>query len=128
MFKVPEKQRITFGPMGSDKSYGCNGAFEIRLSGTTTAYVIASDGEGWEHVSVHVARNGTIATPTWAEMCKVKNLFWDADDCVVQYHPPENEYINNHPYTLHLWRQIGAEYPLPPQILVGLKELNPQQP
>lgn len=63
----------------------------------------ASDGGGWEHVSVSTIER----CPTWDEMCKVKSLFWDDDDLVVQYHPPASEYVNNHPYTLHLWRKSG---------------------
>ena len=37
-----------------------------------------------------------------------KALFWDEDDCVIQYHPPRSEYVNNHQNCLHLWRPIGV--------------------
>jgi len=51
----------------------------------------------WEHLSVTVRRDGKQAerTPTWAEMCWLKDLFWDKTDCVMQLHPPEAEYVNN---------------------------------
>jgi len=57
--------------------------------------------------------------PTWEEMCLVKDLFWDDTDCVIQYHPSRSDYVNNHPYCLHLWRPIGIELPRPDSIFVG---------
>lgn len=64
------------------------------------------------------------AVPTWAEMCILKDLFWEREDLVVQFHPPESEYVNNHPSVLHLWRPVGEQLPAPPSILVGFKELG----
>ena len=72
---------------------------------------------GWEHVSV----SRRDRCPTWDEMCLVKALFWDEEDCVIQYHPPRSEYVNNHPNCLHLWRPIGVSLPMPPSIMVGFK-------
>jgi hypothetical protein len=54
-------------------------------------------------------------------MCWVKDAFFNEDECVVQYHPPKSDYINNHPYSLHLWRNVAIAFPMPPGILVGLK-------
>lgn len=105
MFHVPEKYRIKTGfPGVSDSAAdGNNGAFIIPIKGKWRyAFIIASDGEGWEHVSVHINQGGQDLTPSWDEMCKVKDIFWDAEDCVVQYHPPRSEYVNNHKHTLHL--------------------------
>lgn len=79
--------------------------------------MIGSDGLGWEHVSVSLKKN----MPAWEEMCFVKDLFWDPEDCVVQFHPPKSNYVNNVKNCLHLWRQIGKEFPMPDPILVGLK-------
>jgi len=50
-----------------------------------------------------------------------------ASDCVVQYHPPRSEYVNNHPFCLHLWRPAGLDLPLPPAWMVGIKSLTPAQ-
>ena len=100
MFHVPEQCRVYDGPMKSDPSFGRNGVF--RLPGGLL--VIASDGLGWEHVSVSMENR----CPTWEEMCKVKALFWDADDLVVQLHPPKGDYVNQHPFCLHLWRKAGT--------------------
>lgn len=121
MFHVPEKYRITnsFHPLSSDSSYGNNGAFEIiisKLKNRVTLFCIASDGAGWEHVSVSLKTR----TPTWNEMCFIKNLFWDEEDCVIQFHPPKSDYINNHEYCLHLWRPIEIEIPRPNKNLVGI--------
>ncbi len=79
--------------------------------------VIASNGEGWEHVSVSLEDR----LPTWPEMCHIKGLFWDDEDCVVQFHPPKSEYVNCHPNCLHLWRKIGSEFETPPAWMVGPK-------
>ncbi len=76
--------------------------------------VIASLSYGWEHVSVSTAKR----CPTWDEMCRVKDLFWDDEDVVMQLHPAKSQYVNTHPYTLHLWRPIHQSIPLPDTILV----------
>lgn len=121
MFKVPEKFRLKSGPLASDDSYRNNGAF-IMYTDTVQLACIASDGFGWEHVSVHAnLPDGHQRIPTWDEMCFIKHLFWESDDCVIQYHPSAKQYINNHKYTLHLWRPIGIKLPTPPIHLIGIK-------
>lgn len=118
MFKVPEKYRFTnrASPLATNPDSGNNGCFIIPFE-SFELVVIASDGEGWEHVSVSMRNR----TPNWREMCFVKDLFWGAEDWVVQYHPPISEYVNNHPNCLHLWRPTKSKMPTPPSILVGLK-------
>jgi hypothetical protein len=120
MFKVPERYRILTESSPLD---GNNGLFIIP--GRTLKdhlRVIASDGLGWEHVSV----SKCYACPSWDEMCKVKSLFWDdPEDWAVQYHPPQSRYVNNHPYCLHLWHPIDiGPMPFPPEMLVGSKSLG----
>lgn len=78
--------------------------------------VVASCGGDWEHVSVSLPNR----CPNWKEMCFIKDLFWDEEDCVVQYHPPKSEYINNCKNCLHLWRPMKQEIPRPPKIFVGI--------
>ncbi len=116
MMKVPEIARVRTGPLASNESYGTNGAFMFKAGDGNSILAICSSGEGWEHVSVSTP----VRTPTWNEMCQIKDLFWDEEDCVVQYHPPRSEYVDNHPFCLHLWRMIGAELPRPPSIMVGV--------
>jgi hypothetical protein len=124
MFKVPEKYRIREGNLASDSSFGCNGAFMIPLNlERIFAFCIASDGQGFEHVSVslHTRKAPIQRTPTWEEMCVIKSIFWDSEDCVMQLHPPKSEYVNNYKTCLHLWRPIGVEIPRPNSNLVGIK-------
>ena len=130
MFHVPESARDTTHPQnGSTTADGNNGAFHLESPepGWSLA-LICSDGTttpdlpAWEHVSVYAyrAHGRQQRTPTWREMCAVKRICWDADDVVMQLHPRESEYVNNHPHVLHLWRPIGQEIPTPPSIFVGL--------
>lgn len=134
-FHVPNRYRVRTGPFGSDESVGNNGAFFLPnphrpLRTDPPLKVIASDGlvvpdgaphlSGWEHVSVSLPNR----CPTWPEMAYVKSQFWDAGDCVVQFHPPESEYVNNHPFCLHLWRPVGHDIPTPPSLLVGIKSAS----
>ena len=90
-----------------------NGVFKLRVSGSPVC-IIASDGIGWEHVSV--SHNNRI--PSWETMNKVKEMFFEDDEVVMQLHPSKEDYINNFNYCLHLWRPIGKEIPTPPKILV----------
>ncbi len=88
-------------------------------------HIIASPGMEdipWEHVSVRAVKQFgkqfKSFTPTWDEMCFVKSLFWDDEDCVVQFHPPKSEYVNIHPNVLHLYRPVEDEIPMPPRVTV----------
>lgn len=114
-FHVPEKFRIVTGEFKSSEADGNNGAFTFEFDGKRF-FAIASDGMGWEHVSVSAK-----VIPAWHIMCLVKKMFWDNEDCVLQYHPPESDYVNNSNTCLHLWRPIGVDFPRPPSILVGIK-------
>lgn len=119
-FHVPEDRRFTdkTHPLGTDKSHGNNGLFDI-LFGHIQLAIIASDGGGWEHVSVSTRHR----IPRWEEMCFVKDLFWDEEDEVIQFHPRKSEYVNCHPNCLHLWRPINQSILLPPSNLVRPKEM-----
>ena len=72
--------------------------------------VIASTGEGWEHVSV----SREDRCPTWEELEYVKRLLWAPTDCAMQLHLPVADHISVHPFVLHLWRPIGGGIPRPP--------------
>lgn len=115
-FRVPEHYRISQHSSSLD---GNNGAFMIPgRTPKDQLFVIASDGAGWEHVSV----SKRYSCPTWDEMCVIKALFWDdPEDYAIQFHPPRSEYVNNHPYCLHLWRPVDQPVPLPGAHLVGIK-------
>lgn len=127
-----EEGREKTGSFASHHSWGAYGKFFVHGPCGEKLCIIASgaeiddaQSEGWEHVSVSTPRR----TPNWVEMCFVKNLFWCEDECVVQFHPPRSQYVNNHPHCLHLWRQ-RAGFPMPPSILVGYKDrgiLTPEE-
>ena len=123
-FHVPNQYRVRSGPLGSDNSVGNCGAFFVpnrAKDGVAPLKVLASDGEGWEHVSVSLPHR----CPTWAGMCSVVALFWDPEDCVMQLHPPRSQWISNHPHCLHLWRPTGhAQIPQPPGWMVGYQSLG----
>lgn len=116
MFHVPEKYRVKRGRGASDSTFGNHGMFFVTLNGKSTPLkCVASDGMGWEHVSVSLPDR----CPTWEEMCSIKDLFWDEEDVVIQYHPNKSAYINMHPHCLHLWRPTKTEIPVPDKILIG---------
>jgi hypothetical protein len=121
-FHVPELYRVRTGWYASTAADGNNGAFDLPpVEGYRRLAVIASDGGAWEHVSVHAYADAGRRqwTPSWREMCHLKDLFWDPEDVVVQYHPRQSDYVNCHEHCLHLWRPVGVELPTPDPILVG---------
>jgi len=121
MFHVPNEHRLRTHPiLGSSDNYGNNGFFLFNYKGYEVGCQ-ASDGMGWEHVSVTINRQ---RTPTWEIMAYVKDLFWDEEDTVIQFHPPKSQYVNCHPHCLHLWRPVGKSLPLPSPIMVGIQKSN----
>ena len=80
-------------------------------------FAVVSGIMGWDHVSISRPRR----TPNWPEMCYVKDLFFYEEECVMQLHPPKSEWINNHPYCLHLWKPHNVAIPKPPSHFVGVK-------
>ena len=109
-YRLRDKERAIYGANGDSG----NGVFKVFVSGKSF-FCIASNGGGWEHVSIHRA-NGKI--PTWEEMCALKDIFFDDEECVVQYHPKKSEYVNYHESCLHLWRPTIEKMPTPPIIFV----------
>ena len=115
---MPNQHRVRRGALSSDDTYVDEGAFEIPSNHRSEVLtVIASNGMGWEHVSVSLGPFSK-KCPSWEEMCQVKDLFWDEDVCVVQFHPAKSDYVNRHKGCLHMWRKIGAVVELPPKFMV----------
>ena len=102
----------------SDDANGFNGMFRIPMNGETLR-VVAADGGGWQHVSVSIEYDPRC--PKWEIMCKVKDLFWEPEDVVVQFHPKKSEYVNMVKSCLHLWRCLDRDFPTPPPSFVGIK-------
>jgi len=82
--------------------------------------VVASSGEGWDHVSVSRPNR----CPNWPEMEYIAGLFFNDDETAMQLHVPPSDHVNNHPYCLHWWRPIDREIPRPDAILVGVKDFG----
>lgn len=112
-FHVPDQYRIRMPRYPAGEAH--NGCFVLYTGNKELLRIIASNGGGWEHVSVSLENR----CPTWSEMCLVKGLFWDPEDCVVQFHPPAFQYVNCHPHCLHPWRKEGSEFETPPALFVG---------
>jgi len=115
--------RVRTGPMASDANDGANGKFYVLGPNGAVLTIVANDASdpealGWEHVSVSTERR----CPNWPEMSFVKTLFWSDDEGVTQFHPPISEYVNNHPFCLHLWRNVNEPLRLPPSYFVGMKD------
>lgn len=123
---LAEKSRITDGRFGS--RYGDRfGAF-MMLCPATGGFlkVIAACGDTedgsngfpggsrWDHVSVSLKER----TPTWEEMAWVKSLFFEDEECAIEYHPPKSKYVNVTATVLHIWRPLDAEIPMPPMVCV----------
>lgn len=126
--EIAEKGRIANAAFGYASNPGDPfGVFRIRLPNSWESLnIVASNGDGmeewyegpkWEHVSVSLRDR----CPTWEEMCWVKSLFWEPEETVIEFHPPESRYVNNHKHCLHLWRPVGVQIPAPPDIAVGVK-------
>lgn len=104
--KIKKEGQDGFGGTFYDKKSRCNLNF------------IMSWGAGFEHCSVSMPTR----CPSWEQMCVMKELFWKDDEVCMELHPAKDNYVNNHPYCLHIWRPINQEIPIPPTIMVGLKD------
>lgn len=114
-----EANRIQFVAMPKTKRGDRFGAFAIKRKGVELFVIICEadalqKGQEWDHVSVSTKSR----TPTWEEMCFIKDLFFDEEECVIQFHPPKSNYVNTHPHCLHLWRPVGVDVPMPNTELV----------
>jgi hypothetical protein len=95
-----------------------NGIFAFRSpTDDKVLRVIASTGDGWEHVSV----SKVAKTPSWAEMEFVKRKFFKPGETAMQLHVPTADHISIHDHCLHIWRPVDQEIPRPPGWMVGLK-------
>lgn len=99
-----------FGGIGDDMA----GVFRVSREGVTFI-IIASNGDGWDHVSVSLPDR----CPTWDEMSFIKRLFFEPTELALQMHVPDDEHVDYHPYCLHLWRPHYTYIPEPPSIFVG---------
>lgn len=90
----------------------------VKMPGYS-ASLIVSNGAGWEHASIAPLRK---ITPSWEDMCLLKDIVWNDYEEVIQIHPPKDMYVNNVSNCLHLWRCSYLEMVLPPSCLVGIRK------
>lgn len=112
----PQKE-ITDNPLvlvANQTADGGAGWVRLGRKVVDSACVVWSFGGGWDHVSVSFPNR----CPTWDEMSKAKEIFFKPEECCIEYHPAEEDYVNIHPYCLHIWRPQGTEIPKPPKIFV----------
>ena len=112
--EITASKKIILQHMSEDSGMGI-----IHLNGWQGS-IIWSRGGGWDHVSVSPFKRRY--TPTWSDMCDIKSIFFGENEWVVQYHPAKTEYVNNMPNCLHLWRPQRETMPVPPSIVVGIKD------
>lgn len=114
-FRIVDPARLQWS--GGWAGDGTCGAFEIPSPiDRAVIKVIASNGDGWDHVSVS-RRN---RCPNWTEMEHIAGLFFKDDETAMQLHVPRSEHINLHPHCLHWWRPHDVAIPRPPSVMVGV--------
>lgn len=117
-FEKLNKFRVKSG-MWSSHDTDEHGLFFIKTMKGDVLKVLSSgwSNRDWYHVSVSLPNR----CPTWSEMCMIKDLFF-GDVVAIQFHPKKSEYINNHPYCLHLWANMNEQIKTPHHSLVGIKQ------
>lgn len=117
MKKIEDIKNNGYVKIIKDGKDGFGGTFYDKKSRCNLNFIM-SWGAGFEHCSVSMPTR----CPSWEQMCVIKDAFWNDDEVCMQLHPAKKNYVNNHPYCLHIWKPIDKEIPLPPTILVGLKD------
>ena len=113
IIRTPRVQIVAAGPDGGQAYVHLFSSKKPR-----PATVVFSWGGGWDHVSVSFSNR----CPDWEEMSELKRLFFLPEETAWEYHPAESEYVNNHPYCLHIWRCQQPGMPTPPSWMVGAKK------
>lgn len=124
-FRDAEEFRVRDGSLFHTKPGARAGLFIIKQE-TFQIRMIVDDGvgseSGWEHVSVSCKGKYPDGykdiLPPWDCMKMVKMMFWEDEECVLQFFPPQSVYKDDNPSVLHLWRQVGINHPTPPLDLV----------
>lgn len=105
--------RLQRGTQDLFEHFIVGGYLRLRSGKQRTFTVVASVDDSSEyglveHVSVGLY-NENKKTPTWEEMCEVKEIFWKPEEEVHQIHPAESRYVHGvfgKDNILHLWRPV----------------------
>lgn len=63
------------------------------------------DGAWWTHLSISTQ----VAIPSWEALREAKDTFIGRDRKAIQVLPPASEYVNFHPFVLHLWSLLSGD-------------------
>lgn len=73
----------------------------------TSKAVFGYNEDGYEHVSVVPKHKFRI--PSWDDMARLKEIFFDDEEEAYQIMPKKSEYVNIHERCLHLWRPVNGK-------------------
>lgn len=103
-----------------------SGAFKVFVGGRSFLVLASVDNIGedglWEHISVTPCSLKRKTCPTWEEMAAIKDMFFDAEDECIQYHPKHSRYVNYHGLCLHIWRPVDENLRYPDKARVQTLE------
>ena len=102
------KPRVLPANYAQQEDYA-NAAFYRRQDGMTVISEVAVyDKRMWLHVSCAFADQ----LPSWTDLREVKTVFCGPKRLALSILPSEAEYVNIHPYVLHLWCPLDHD-PIP---------------
>jgi hypothetical protein len=87
------------------------GRYELGLPGKGYVVIISGtvkEGRRWVHLSF--SRGDRV--PDWEELKAIKGRFLGDEASAIQVFPPKSQWVNVHPYCLHLWQCVDGD-PLP---------------
>jgi hypothetical protein len=70
---------------------------EDRNEDSPRGDIASADDQRWEHVFVSLP-----TCPTWEGMSFIKDLLFCDDECVIQVHRPNKDWVNDRRYCMHL--------------------------
>ena len=100
--KLPAGWRLIYPLIPNAQCYASKKGLRVIIT------VEVHEGQKWWHVSV--SRENRL--PTWQDIRKVKDLFVGADEKAIMVLPSDDEYVNVHPYCMHLYCNLNRD-PLP---------------
>ena len=102
------RPRVLPGEWSEVESYENATRYESRDGLRVILETEMVDGALWLHASM--SRRDRI--PSWRDLQRVKDTFIGADRKAIQVLPARSEYVNRHPYCLHLFSPLDTD-PLP---------------
>jgi hypothetical protein len=100
-----EIQKIKGLQLGTLEEWGGIGALERKDLPACSVVFCRNESGKYDHVSIAPIDGHT---PTWDEMCTLKDLFFNDDEECVQIHPKAGEYVDIKRNCLHLWHRVDG--------------------